>query len=123
MAFTADDVLQYLSWQGFGIKVPNRELSYSLTEWNNPPINNIPTLGIETEGKVREVIVTPLYRNKNLMGEYTWKPGIIQLFSRLEVTAENDGSLLVVSPSRLFFGGNFSGEGYYQLHLLRTKQD
>ena len=133
----ADDVLKYLSRQGFGISIPSLRDSLSLTEWNRAQLRDlsehdrIPNLlGIETDGEERGLIVRPTY--EDIPGEYVWQPGIRQLFSGLEIKSGDKGSMIIDSPNPILFGKipiYFLGrdlsyfENYSQIQLLRTARD
>ena len=126
MAFDPNDVLRYLSNQGFGISPFPLSQSYSLLQWNELQREQLGRfnkhsnlLGIETRD-IEEVIVRPVW--KDLAANYIWRPNFRQLFSRLEVTAEDSGSLDIYSQKPIFFGRN-RADGYHQIRLLRTKYD
>lgn len=121
MYFNAEDVLRYLSWEGFGVRLPDSGLTFSLIKWHNLRLSDRSSeLGIE-EGSERGVmVVRPLY--KDLTAYYMRKPNFGQIFSRLEITAGDNGSLLIDSPRQIFFGKSITG-GYSQIRLLRTVRD
>jgi hypothetical protein len=139
MAFTTEEVLEYLSGQGFKISMP-RGSSISLIDWNNLQIRiglesneQSNALVADTESRKRGIIVRPVY--EDIQGQYLWRPNIRQFFSELEIAAGNNGSLIIDSQKPLFHGTidesarEYLGRVFsdnranYEISLLRTVRD
>lgn len=130
-----EDVLHYLDGQGFVIK-PGRgdHLSYfSLSEWDRKfrPEGAFELMKWERFGQLS---LKSIYKGRTI--QYIWKPNPIrQLFSKLEVSAGDNGSLVVTSQSPMLVEKTVSdihGETldylmgikkYYEIHLLNTGRE
>lgn len=134
MTITKEDVLHYLDGQGFVIK-PGRgaHLSYfSLSDWDRKfrPEGAFELMKWEKFGQLS---LKSIYKGRKI--QYIWKPNIRQLFSKLEVSAEDNGALVVNSQKPIFTEAARSDadgddldylpgrKSYFEIHLLNASEE
>lgn len=131
---TKENVLDYLSKQGFVIK-PGRgtHLSYfSLSDWDRKfrPEGAFELMKWEKFGQLS---LKQLYKGRKI--QYIWRPSIKQLFSKLEVSVGDNGALVINSQRPIFTENTRSDvesddlnyllgrKSYFEIHLLNSPEE